>query len=72
MSSSSAGSGGDRGIVRCFVKTTESAAVPERLLYPHDEARDKLGGIRCSTLYWLVECGDLEKVKIDGRSSIIA
>jgi hypothetical protein len=55
-----------------FVRTDEleQISTPERLLYPYEEARERLGGIGRSTLYKLVERGDLVNVKI-GRHSFI-
>ena len=63
-----------RNIETASVRTDEleQISVPERLLYPHEEARERLGGIGRSTLYKLVERGDLVNVKIGKRSFITA
>ncbi len=47
-------------------------ALPERLLYPLSEVRQRLGGISRTTLYSLLGSGDLVPVKIGSRSFIPA
>lgn len=48
----------------------EQAPVPERLLYPLPEVRERLGGISRTTLYALIGRGELDVVKIGQRSFI--
>ena len=53
-------------------REVEGTAPPEFLLYPLDEARERLGGISRTTLYSLLGRGDLLAVKIGSRSFIPA
>ena len=50
----------------------ERTSLPERLLYPLPEVRERLGGISHTTLYALIGRGDLLVVKIGSRSFIPA
>ena len=50
----------------------QRTALPERLLYPLPEVRERLGGISYTTLYALIGRGDLLVVKIGRRSFIPA
>lgn len=43
---------------------------PKRLLLPYDEARDKLGGISRTTLWELVNRGELIRVNVGRRGFI--
>ena len=50
----------------------ERTTLPDRLLYPLPEVRERLGGISHTTLYALIGRGDLSIVKIGSRSFIPA
>jgi hypothetical protein len=44
----------------------------ERLLHTISEARERLGGVSANTIYALFDLGELEPVKIGGRTMVRA
>ena len=44
----------------------------DRVLLSIDQARHQLGGISRTTVYELINSGDLERVKLGGRAFIVS
>jgi excisionase family DNA binding protein len=56
------------------MKTEKHSAAHQgdRVLLSIDQARHQLGGISRTTVYELINSGDLERVKLGGRAFIVS